>query len=318
MSNIAAIVVTFNREIQLIDCLEAIKRQTLAPTSLFIIDNHSKQETYQYLLKYGFINSLPDEKRAENQVLTSTIESTGDHAKKIKVYYVRKAENDGGAGGFYEGMRQGFESGADWLWMMDDDGLPEDTQLQLILKGTIENDLDYTNALVVDIDEPTELAFSLGSFRSAKEAASLEVIKNLSNPFNGTLISRNVVEKIGYIKREMFIWGDETEYTNRVKKNGFKIATITAAIHRHPSMRGKFETAIPLIKQSNIVVKPLKFAHIYYRNLGYNQANYASKKASSVLYLLYHIYFLRNLKFKELRIFRTYFTDGLKDNFTRK
>ena len=35
------------------------------------------------------------------------------------------AENTGGAGGFSHGLERAVESGADLVWLMDDDGLPE-------------------------------------------------------------------------------------------------------------------------------------------------------------------------------------------------
>lgn len=31
------------------------------------------------------------------------------------------AENEGGAGGFHEGMRRAHAGGADWMWLVDDD-----------------------------------------------------------------------------------------------------------------------------------------------------------------------------------------------------
>jgi rhamnopyranosyl-N-acetylglucosaminyl-diphospho-decaprenol beta-1,3/1,4-galactofuranosyltransferase len=317
MVNTAAIVVTYNRDLQLIDCLNAIKNQTIVPSTLFIIDNNSTEATYNQLLKNGFITEIPQKQSNANQIFKSKVHSTAYSTKTIAVVYVRKFENDGGAGGFYEGMKQAYEANANWLWMMDDDGVPENNQLEELLKHAENGNLLYTNALVTAIDDATQLAFSLGKYNSVDEAKKEPVIHNLLNPFNGTLISRKVIDKIGMIKREMFIWGDETEYTNRVKKNGFKMATITSAIHKHPFMRGAFEQAIPFLKQTNIVVKPNKFAHIYYRNLGYNQANYASIKASKVLYALYHIYFITRFKFKELRTFRNFFNDGLQNNFTR-
>ncbi len=318
MQNIAAVVVTFNREIQLIECLNAIKNQTLVPSRLFIIDNHSTEDTYKELFKNGYISALPEKKSDVNQVHTHVVQSLVDIYKNIEVVYIRKAENDGGAGGFYEGMKQAYDSKADWIWLMDDDGVPANNQLEELINNSKNNRLSYTNALVTDIEKSSQLAFSLGDYSSVEEASKDAIIYNFINPFNGTLISRKVIDKIGFIKREMFIWGDETEYTNRVKTNGFKVATITTAIHKHPLMRGKFEQAIPFLEQTNIVVKPNKFARFYYRNLGYNQSKYASKKATKVLYILYHIYFITRFRFKELRVFRTFFKDGLNDKFDRK
>lgn len=314
----AAIVVTFNRETQLIECLDAIVNQSRVPTVLIIIDNNSTEETYKLLLKKGYIKDLPVAFSNSNQIFNSKIESKSVTGQTIDVIYVRKYLNDGGAGGFYEGMKQAYEAQADWLWMMDDDGVPDYNQLEELVKHATNSGLFYSNALVTAIDEPSKLAFSLGNYKSVKEAVKEPIIHNLINPFNGTLISRKVIDKIGMIKREMFIWGDETEYTNRVKKNGFKTGTITSAIHKHPFMRGTFELAIPLVSKTKIVVKPNKFAKYYYRNLGYNQANYASKKAAAVLYLLYHIYFITRLKFKSLKTFRLFYKDGLKNNYNRQ
>lgn len=312
-----AIVVTFNRENQLIDCLEAILAQTEIPSHLVIIDNHSNEKTPQMLMEKGYISQLPQDNK-ENIVYTSSVFSTKDSSISIPVSYVRKFENDGGAGGFYAGMKHAYELEATYLWMMDDDGVPAENQLEKLLEGSIKNELFYCNALVTSIDNPTEFAFSLGNYKSVEEASKLAVLPNLINPFNGTLIHRKVIERIGMIKREMFIWGDETEYTNRVRKYGFKIGTITAAVHKHPVMKGKFDKVLPGLSNAQIVVKPAHFSHFYYRNLGYNQSLYASKKATTVLYWMYVFYFLTRFKFKELAKFTTFFKDGTLNKFDRK
>ena len=48
------------------------------------------------------------------------------------------------------------------------------------------------------------------------------------------MVSKRLVDKIGYPKAEMFIHGDEIEYLNRSKKNGFIPISVINAIHRHP------------------------------------------------------------------------------------
>jgi len=151
-----AIVVTFNRENQLIDCLEAILAQTEIPSHLVIIDNHSNEKTPQMLMKKGYIGQLPQESK-ENKVYSSSVLSTKDSSISIPVSYVRKFENDGGAGGFYAGMKHAYELEATYLWMMDDDGVPAENQLEKLIEGSIKNELFYCNALVTSIDNPTEI-----------------------------------------------------------------------------------------------------------------------------------------------------------------
>lgn len=313
-----AIVVTFNREIQLVACLNAILKQTVTPNQLIIIDNHSNNKTYNALLENKFISKAPVDKLVEDQILESFVYSSHNSELKIPVLYVRKRSNDGGAGGFYAGMKLAYDEGADWLWMMDDDGIPAKNQLEELIKGGDLHGLSYLNSLVTDIENSNQLAFSLGNYKSTKEAQEKELISNLMNPFNGTLIARTLIDKIGFIKKEMFIWGDETEYTNRVRKNGFGIGTITTALHKHPLMRGKFTYVLPILNKGKIIIKPSHFSHFYYRNLGYNQKNYASMKSTKVLYVLYIIYFLTRFKFKELKKFTLFYNDGVQNKFDRK
>ena len=44
------------------------------------------------------------------------------------------AENTGGAGGFHDGLAWAMERGADLVWLMDDDGLPDPDCLGRLLE----------------------------------------------------------------------------------------------------------------------------------------------------------------------------------------
>ena len=314
-NTVAAIVVTFNRAGQLQEGIEGILKQSRLPERLYIIDNNSTKETFEALYAQGWIAEKPQEVSTENQIIKTTIQVAAQNKQDLSIHYIRMAKNEGGAGGFYTGMKTAFDDGFDWLWMMDDDGVPDKHQLKELLKHALESNLLFSNALVTSIDDPSFLAFELNQFHKTKEVNQQAILKGIVAAFNGTFISRKVIEKIGFIKREMFIWGDETEYTNRVKKNKFEIGTITSAIHRHPLMKGKRASVLPFINKFQIVVKPSHFSHYYYRNLGFNTKTYANNKAVMALYTLYIVYFLRTGAFKELSKFHRYFLNGVKDKF---
>ena len=58
MSNketICAVVVTYNRKELLIECLEALLKQTRQLDGIYIIDNSSKDETPELLKEKGFL-----------------------------------------------------------------------------------------------------------------------------------------------------------------------------------------------------------------------------------------------------------------------
>jgi len=75
---------------------------------------------------------------------------------------------------------------------------------------------------------------------------------NTANPLNGALISRTLVQEIGLPKKEMFIWGDETEYMLRAQKKKFKIITVLNAEHYHPKQKKEVYKSI------------IKFGDIFY------------------------------------------------------
>lgn len=312
---VASIVVTFNRPKQLIEGIEGILSQSRMPERLYIIDNHSSPETFEILFERGWLKEKPVVDGQENQLIKTPMTSANQNDPEFAIHYIRMAKNEGGAGGFYTGMKAAFEDGFNWLWMMDDDGVPDEKQLHELLDHSVKNNLLFSNALVTSILDSNFLAFDLNEFQKTDEVKDQPVLKGIVAAFNGTLISRKVVEKIGFIKREMFIWGDETEYVNRVRKNNFQIGTVTSAIHRHPLMKGKRDNVLPFTDKYKIVVKPKHFSHFYYRNLGYNTATYANKKAVNALYLLYTAYFLRKGDFKELVKFNRYFKNGTQNKF---
>ena len=312
---VAAIVVTFNRAKQLIEGIEGILEQSRMPDRLYIIDNHSNSETFEVLYEKGWLKEKPVEEGKENQLIITNLNVPNQSNPDFAIHYIRMAKNEGGAGGFYTGMKAAFDDGFQWLWMMDDDGVPAKDQLRELLHHSEKSNLLFSNALVTSINDNRLLAFDLNEYQRTDEVTNKPVLKGIVAAFNGTLISRKVVEKIGFIKREMFIWGDETEYMNRVRQNNFEIGTITSAIHKHPMMKGKRDNVLPFTNKYKIVVKPKHFSHFYYRNLGYNTATYANKKAVNALYLLYITYFFRKGDFKELAKFNHYFKNGTKNKF---
>ena len=55
-------------------------------------------------------------------------------------------------------------------------------------------------------------------------------------PFNGVLVTRDLVERIGLPRAEFFIWGDDHEYRLRAERAGARVATVVGARVLHPSV----------------------------------------------------------------------------------
>lgn len=214
---LAAVIVTFNRKKLLVENIEMLLRQKRTIDKIFIIDNCSTDGTYDYLAEKGWL-----------------------HTEQF--VYIKTESNIGGAGGFYTGIKTAYENGADWILLMDDDGQAADENTFQILMDTAEKLYSegkgkrklFVNSLVQNEDL---LSFKIGDIYTVKDA--LEIAENgllvgAANPFNGTLVSRELVQEIGFPNKEFFIKGDEVDYKQRTFEVGGYICTVVDSRYFHP------------------------------------------------------------------------------------
>lgn len=224
---IAAVIVTYNRKELLGENIRLLLRQTKLIDKIFIVDNCSTDGTAEYLQENGW-------------------------KKSKRFVYIKTESNIGGAGGFYTGTKAAFDAGADWLVLMDDDGRMADEYTmehlytvaeQLYREGCGDKKL-FINALVQQGDM---LSFKMGAkytVKQAVESARNGILEWEANPFNGTMVSRELIAAIGYPNREFFIKGDEVDYKQRTLDAGGYIATVTDARYIHPRPDTKEKTVL--------------------------------------------------------------------------
>lgn len=217
MIRIACVIVTFNRKVLLKRCLDAVSTQAFKPICVYILDNASTDGTIDAVKEWGFYDT-------ENE--------------GIRYKYILNKQNEGGAGGFYHGMKSAMEDGEyDAIWMMDDDGEPEKECLKNLVKYLGSH--DYIAPIVLSDEDRNTCSFVPNTNYSefCKKVDKRGIVENWASPFNGVLYSTNLIRKIGYPKKEMFIWGDEINYHLRAINSGFIPITVTNAIHFHPVNR---------------------------------------------------------------------------------
>lgn len=242
MEKILALVVTYNRLTDLNVCVDALRHSTCQGFDILVVNNGST-------------------------------DGTGDWLNEQKDVRVIHQNNLGGAGGFYAGMKYMMKHGYEWLWMMDDDGFAAPDQLGTLIKYASVGNYPVLNALILNKDNHEELSFH-APIERRDEIGDVELINTFVHPFNGTLIHRSVIEKVGMIKEKMFIWGDEVEYMERLRVNGYKPVTVVGAIHYHPKEKGKKMRVFPFYSKLQVMDKPAKLSKYYYRNVGYMHRAY--------------------------------------------
>ena len=214
---IAAVVVTWNRAALVERILRAIDRGQVRPDEVIVVDNASTDDTPAVLDRLA-----------------------GDLDTPLRV--VRLSRNTGGAGGFKAGLATALETDAEMFWLMDDDGQPTPDCLATLLPHTAVR--EFVGPAVVAEDEPRRLCFPIripGSSRvvhdlSDVEGASVDgLLEGIVIPFNGVLLSRELVSRIGLPREEFFIWGDDVEYLWRARRAGARVATVVHSLFLHPA-----------------------------------------------------------------------------------
>ena len=189
MEKICAVVVTFNRLTLLKETIEGLKNQSISLDKIIIVDNDSTDGTRDWL---------------------SSIKSD-----KIELIF---QDNVGGAGGFHTGVKAGYEQGYDWIWMMDDDVIPNTNCLEELLNYREVS--SCLNPMKQYIDgSPMYWARWYDALRGVIytnnnilfENGNKVTFVNVGN-FEGMLVSRELVSQIGFPNPDYFIAHDDTDY----------------------------------------------------------------------------------------------------------
>jgi rhamnopyranosyl-N-acetylglucosaminyl-diphospho-decaprenol beta-1,3/1,4-galactofuranosyltransferase len=200
---VAAVVVTYNRKQLLCECIAALLVQSSPVNRIMVIDNASTDGTADLLAEKGYF---------ENEV----------------GQYIRMPVNAGGAGGFHEGVKRAYEEGYDWVWLMDDDVEPLPAALSTML--SYSNISGCIQACKVFKDGESEGWERWASFdesgrrTTSREAQHPDYIVVQSGCFEGMLIHRQVISKIGFPDKRFFIGVDDVAY-------GYLASTHTQVIY---------------------------------------------------------------------------------------
>jgi GT2 family glycosyltransferase len=213
-NKICAVIVTYNRLLLLKECIEALRNQTRPLNNILVINNDSTDGTTNWLNEQKDINVIHQ-------------------------------ENLGGAGGFHRGIKEAHEGDYDWIWVMDDDVIPYLNCVEELFK-IIENPGYHFDVLQPDrvlfgqekkrwrygsklnLKNPF-LSLTLNPIR-VTDFPDKDVFEIESFPFEGPLFNRKVIEKIGEVDYRFFINFDDTDYSIRVVKAGFKIGLVKKAL----------------------------------------------------------------------------------------
>ena len=253
-----ALVVTYNRKLLLIECLDAILAQSRMPDKIIIIDNASTDGTEDLFSKDGVF---------DNQIFQ----------------YIKMKKNTGGAGGFYEGIKQTY-SECDYIWLMDDDTIPNSHTLEGLCNSAnqIGKKASFFASTVFGPErEPMNLpvvdtSATKNGYADWYSNLDKQMVKIKSATFVSLLINTMAIKSVGLPLDWYFIWGDDTEYTLRLTKY-YGSAYFTAqssVLHKRFNVKN-------LSIQDEENKNRIEMYFYFYRNMLINKKTYESKSSAA-------------------------------------
>jgi rhamnopyranosyl-N-acetylglucosaminyl-diphospho-decaprenol beta-1,3/1,4-galactofuranosyltransferase len=230
---VCAVVVTYNRKRLLLECLEALRAQTRPVDELILVDNASTDGTAELLEREGWL-------------------------ARPEVRYLRLDENLGSSGGFAHAFAAAVrDSRAGWLWAMDDDAAPTPDCLRLLLDSPPAH--DAATACVCP-----KVVYPDGSLNGVMRADFRRRLRPLPatryrpgeypsigvSSFVGPLYRMEAVRALDPPKAEFFVWGDDVEYSLRLRRLGeIRLVPESVIVHKpasqsHSNLRSRVWNAV--------------------------------------------------------------------------
>lgn len=192
MQDVCVIIVTWNRLEMLKRCVSSVRTHARG-ADILVVDNASTDGTGEWL-------------RGESGLSVLAL-----------------SENTGGAGGFAAGMQRAFDLGYEWMWIMDDDVelLPDAlaNARKLFPRGdviqTAKREADGTECLFEGLVNPKTMRRRKIPVASLPDCGYMNC--NVAT-FEGLLVNRSVVAKIGVPDASFFYGLDDLFYGYRASE----------------------------------------------------------------------------------------------------
>ncbi len=328
-----AVIVTYNRKLLLSQCLESLMKQSRVLDAIFLIDNASSDGTPEMLTKKGYIENFPVEKNSDYFEKESMIENSFNQGE-TKFYYIRMKENTGGAGGFHEGVKRAYEMGYDWLWLMDDDTVPEGDALERLCDYCTEKNVSALACVVKADDSEIQLLhrgyFNFKNvFPLIQEPLAADTYSKQGSieidfaSFVGVLIRSSAINEAGFPKKEFFSQHDDLEYFMRLKKVG-KVLLITNSIviHKEQTNSSRINKKILWRKSPRIPYDRLWVLFYFHRNLIWLGKTHTLRRwrfyfglLKSYIRYSVGILLLDDYKYRRIKLITCAYFDGLISRF---
>ncbi|WP_027422558.1 glycosyltransferase family 2 protein [Lachnobacterium bovis] len=218
MDKIGVVVCNYNKANDLDKCITSILESTYKAIDIYVVDNASKDNSLELL-----------------------------HSKyEDKVFIIENSENLGGSGGFNKGLRTALKKDYKYLMCVDNDAMLDEKAVEN-LKAFLDrhNESGMACAKVYNTTAPNivqqygiEVDFEDYCVKSPfagrlEDGTMPEYVYCDAVPACALMLRREVIDKIGVMPEENFLYWDDTTWCKRATAAGYKIACLGDAKALH-------------------------------------------------------------------------------------
>lgn len=221
MKSVSIILINYNGNKDTLDCVESIKKSDYENYNIIVVDNASKKENY--------IN----------------LKVSLNHYEKVKL--LRSDENLGFSGGNNLGIKYSLDKMAsDYILLLNNDTLiKENTVSELVSLAEANKNCGICGAKIYFYPEVSKIWYAGGKFNKRKllnvhlgeneiDLGKYDEIKKVDFITGCTmLIKKEVIEVVGLLPEEYFMYFEDADYSLRVREKGYSLYYNPNAIVYH-------------------------------------------------------------------------------------
>jgi hypothetical protein len=217
-AKVVAVIVTWNKQAEVLRCINSVLASAHPVEAIVVVDNASTDGTAE-AIKQQF---------------------------GVKVHLLTNASNKGGSGGFHDGISAALGYQADYLWLLDNDVIVAPEALSQLLDVAQQQPQAGIVGSKVYFAQAPEIIWSMGA-RVNHWLADISVVGDKVRdtgqynqlieveyvPMCSMLVRTKVIQTVGSVDPDYFVYSDDVDFCTRAKRAGFGVLSVPQSIVWH-------------------------------------------------------------------------------------
>ncbi|MFB1081792.1 glycosyltransferase family 2 protein [Jeotgalibacillus sp. JSM ZJ347] len=220
--SVAIILLNWNAYNDTVECLHSLEKLVYRNFRVFLVDNDSKDQSYEKL-------------RADQL----------SGAFSLPLTIIQSGSNIGCAGGNNVGLKAAYEEGYEYLWMLNNDTIVDQHSLTRLVEEMETNvQIGIVGSKIINMNNNL-VWFAGGSINQYLGTSTpYGIDRQESEKFNtrkevgfvvgcSMLFRRELIDLIGWLDEDYFIYYEDTDWNLKAKKAGMKIVYVPDSLIYH-------------------------------------------------------------------------------------